>query len=579
MKINLIVALYLALVHPVVLANNSINVTAILEEADSYKKSDIKHSQFLLDKLDVSTLTQAQGQSYIYLNAHNLAMTGHFDLAIEKLEYLISTPLSDTMKQRSLSILIMLYAGTRSWHKGMHAVSLLESSFVETLPDEAVEAGHLSLLTFYNELEQYELASRIAQKVIQTSRSPESLCKATSGWLTSQLYLHPEQLTLLDFDKGWALCETSNRPILIHFIAASQAEYWLKTNQYTQALTLLNDRLAAVEQSNYPPLTAGYYDLLMQVYAKLGQVEQATKYAKLNIVNEDQHQYKATILKANRILATFAEQQEDYQSAMFYFKNVLEEENSRFDQEVTKLLAIQNAKLDDLEKSNHINLLGKENSLLKTQAALVDKQSQNERLALALVSMLLLMLIIWSYRSRRFQLQFRRMAQTDELTGIANRHHFSEQAHNNLNFCRKSKQPLSFIIFDLDNFKNINDRFGHQIGDWALKAAVTAAHLQCRKNDIIGRIGGEEFAILLPGCDVDRAVTLAESCRAAIAAISSKETGNTFEVTASFGVTDTHNFGYNFDKLFVAADDALYQSKKSGRNKVYCNTKQQLIKK
>ena len=161
------------------------------------------------------------------------------------------------------------------------------------------------------------------------------------------------------------------------------------------------------------------------------------------------------------------------------------------------------------------------------------------------------------------------MAETDALTGINNRNHFTTSAEQQLRYTKNRKTPISFILFDLDLFKKINDTYGHQTGDWALKSAVKAASTVCRSNDIIGRMGGEEFALLLPNCSADKAVKIAEMCRKAIENIDTKETGFDFSITASFGVSDSNICQHDFDKLYGCADAALYQSKSHGRNQVY----------
>jgi diguanylate cyclase (GGDEF)-like protein len=214
---------------------------------------------------------------------------------------------------------------------------------------------------------------------------------------------------------------------------------------------------------------------------------------------------------------------------------------------------------------------------LKTETELAVKQTQNERLALALATSLLIILFVWLYRSRKIQRKLRKLAETDELTGISNRHHFNNRARQQIKHARMQKQPISFVLFDLDHFKKVNDTFGHQTGDWALKKSVLEAKLLCRNVDLIGRMGGEEFAILLPGCEIDEALKIAEICRNAIENIDTFESDHEFKITASFGVTDSSTSGYTLERLFAGADAALYYSKEHGRNQVYRFNSQQMV--
>jgi diguanylate cyclase (GGDEF)-like protein len=170
------------------------------------------------------------------------------------------------------------------------------------------------------------------------------------------------------------------------------------------------------------------------------------------------------------------------------------------DQKSDKLHSIQKVKLSLIEKNTLIALLEKENSLLKTQVLLDDESAHNRRLVLALLMMALVIFILWAYKNRKTYLEMRYFAQTDELTGIANRHYFAQLAISAIKLSEKTDQPVSFIIFDLDYFKKINDVHGHLIGDEALKMAVNAAKFTCRKNDTIGLLGGEKFGILLAVC-------------------------------------------------------------------------------
>ncbi|PZQ27031.1 MAG: GGDEF domain-containing protein, partial [Stenotrophomonas acidaminiphila] len=120
----------------------------------------------------------------------------------------------------------------------------------------------------------------------------------------------------------------------------------------------------------------------------------------------------------------------------------------------------------------------------------------------------------------------------------------------------------------LDHFKNINDRFGHGTGDWALKEVAEASKGFCRRIDVLGRLGGEEFAILMYGCDLRAASRVAEDCRVRLAQIETRETGHVFAITGSFGVTSTQQSGYSLAKLLSQADKQLYRAKHAGRNRV-----------
>ena len=160
----------------------------------------------------------------------------------------------------------------------------------------------------------------------------------------------------------------------------------------------------------------------------------------------------------------------------------------------------------------------------------------------------------------------RRQAQTDELTDLANRRRFMSALEQEIARTNRFGTPLSLVLFDLDRFKRINDHCGHQVGDLVLRKTADAVRTHIRGTDLAARIGGEEFAILLPGSDAAGAVTFAENLRSAIRREVAVEDVR-WSTTASFGVAEFHE-GMSSETLVGAADRALYQAKAEGRDRV-----------
>jgi diguanylate cyclase (GGDEF)-like protein len=136
----------------------------------------------------------------------------------------------------------------------------------------------------------------------------------------------------------------------------------------------------------------------------------------------------------------------------------------------------------------------------------------------------------------------------------------------------RAGESAALVMFDLDHFKAINDTYGHGAGDWVLKQVGKTCSAHCRKVDYLGRIGGEEFAVLLRGLDLATAARLAEDCRSQLAQIDTRECGYSFVVTASFGVSSTAQSGYDLSRLLSHADQMLYRAKNEGRNRVCAYT-------
>lgn len=157
------------------------------------------------------------------------------------------------------------------------------------------------------------------------------------------------------------------------------------------------------------------------------------------------------------------------------------------------------------------------------------------------------------------------IAMTDQLTTCHNRHSLSEYAPKYIKDAVRYNYPLSTLILDLDHFKKINDEFGHTTGDIVLAEIGKLLMATCRQGDIVSRIGGEEFLILLPHCNIIDAMHKAENIRSMIELAEPTD----LKVTASIGIASLiKQHDEDFDKLYKAADNAVYFSKENGRNQV-----------
>lgn len=163
------------------------------------------------------------------------------------------------------------------------------------------------------------------------------------------------------------------------------------------------------------------------------------------------------------------------------------------------------------------------------------------------------------------------MARTDYLTGLLNRRAFMERLEGERNRSIRDGKNLSMIMADIDCFKLVNDSYGHQTGDVVLQEFANCLQLACRHYDFVGRYGGEEFVIGLPGTGIEESRHIAERIRKIIEAhqIKLKDQNSFIQITSSFGVASiTPNSQASYDDLIKSADRSLYQAKKNGRNRV-----------
>jgi diguanylate cyclase (GGDEF)-like protein len=166
------------------------------------------------------------------------------------------------------------------------------------------------------------------------------------------------------------------------------------------------------------------------------------------------------------------------------------------------------------------------------------------------------------YARKMYQVALR-----DGLTGAYNRRYLDERLNSEIAFARRHNTPLSLLLLDIDHFKNINDAYGHQAGDAVLRRFYELVAAEVRVEDVVGRYGGEEFAVLCRETPEKSAAILAERLRSSVATATFEHDGSYIDVTVSIGVAGTRENGLDQkDTLLRAADHALYRAKNAGRN-------------
>ena len=194
---------------------------------------------------------------------------------------------------------------------------------------------------------------------------------------------------------------------------------------------------------------------------------------------------------------------------------------------------------------------------------------QTNALLIFLVIVVIVTAVIVIWRVIFLQNELTRLATTDYLTGIPNRRHFIELAERELKRSLRYGNHFVLAVVDLDLFKRINDTYGHHAGDVVLKEFGVICRMDLRDTDILGRIGGEEFAIMLPNISLSEAKDVIERIREDVENANVQISKNSaIRFTASFGLSESNANTLDLDTIIKFADEALYQAKQTGRNKV-----------
>jgi diguanylate cyclase (GGDEF)-like protein len=176
--------------------------------------------------------------------------------------------------------------------------------------------------------------------------------------------------------------------------------------------------------------------------------------------------------------------------------------------------------------------------------------------------------ILLAMAKERTEHRHKTAALIDPLTGISNRRAFLADGEAQLKKQTTDPRPIAVMLLDLDNFKSINDRFGHAIGDRVLQVFAQVAHGCMRRMDLFGRLGGEEFAALLIDASREKALTVAEDIRASFARATQEVEGRPVTATVSIGIVVSYDAVLDLSALLAQADHALYRAKDNGRNRI-----------
>lgn len=547
-----------------------------LVEADGLRSIDAGRFAALLDELEARSKEAApiQLQRLRYLRAYQTVVyRNQADQGAAEAEALFKEVADVDLRFRAGSLIANSYAITRNFKEGLRYLHQILPMRHRVQDKDIRHDGIDSAAALYNELGQYELGLMYAEETLFDKPNPRARCAAGFFRLQAQFHLgalpEGDESTQL----GIKQCLDIGDKLGANFIRVVLARKHMGRGEHDAAIHLLENHLAEVEAVGYHRLLAEFHAVLAELKLAKGQAAAAQQHAQAIIDLQEVLPNSLSLVVANKVLYEVAERSGDPSSALVLYRRYAESERAHLSDVKARELAYEIVRHETLQKDQQIQLLDQQNQVLQLRQRVQQQYLQNMGLLAVLLGSLAAAAGYWAYGVKRMHLSLRRFAETDGLTGISNRHHFTQQSEHSLAGCASAGGPAALILFDLDHFKAINDTYGHETGDWVLKQVADTCRAFCRRIDHLGRIGGEEFAILLHGCDLQAATRLAGDCRVRLSRIDTRASGYAFAVTASFGVSATSLSGYRLSALMSHADLALYRAKREGRNRVTAYTR------
>lgn len=539
-------------------------------QAESLRLTDNAAFVRLLKTLDAerTEMTPNERWHLQYLEGWQKVIQGDYATAAVQLRQIITQASDANMRFRARATLINTLNTTRQFESAYRELDELMRELPGITDPVARSQGLSEASMLLNYAGQSNLAEQLARQMFQVIPPGQSTCLAEVRLLDALVVASRIQADDPAFSQGIDACLKDHQVLLSDVIRIQHADVLVREGRVADALHQLLMFHSEVVALGYTELVSDWDSTLASTLYRMGRYAEAARYASEGLPKHPVQNPSGAVAKAYRVLYRVAKQQGDTATALAWHEQYMDAEKRQLDAASASALAYQRVRQEVAAKERALKESTAQNRILQLQQALDRKAVETGRLYIALLILALASGGFWLFRLSRSHQRYMRLARHDGLTGIFNRQHFVEQAERMLATAQREGSHLCLLLMDLDHFKLINDAHGHGFGDLVLKRAVAVCHDHLRKSDIFGRLGGEEFGILLPDCTLANVGARAEAIRITIAETSDDEDTRGVVISASLGVASTEHAGYDLQQLMADADNALYRAKRGGRNRV-----------
>ena len=437
------------------------------------------------------------------------------------------------------------------------------------------QEGYKVASTIYFLIGENELSLNFSNLMLKNNPSKNDYCKAVTNIGRIKLRqieeISSDQIKYTN--KAISACEVIGDFVFSNLLKLDWLKFKLNSplsdsSVFQSVLGELTASEKEIERTKYKNLINIKNSLLAKTYWKLSNFDKAITYAMRTLKGSESIGSTLQKIEVLQILIDYYQKIKNDKLAFKFLAEKNHAEKKNFDQVQAKTMAYQTAKHNSLAKTHEIAFLNQKNKLLSLEKNLTDKTAINQKLLILFLIAVTVFILMWGFRNKKNQKLYKILSERDDLTLIYNRKGLKDHMEQLLSLSGENGQPVAYAIFDLDNFKNINDEFGHITGDWVIKTVIRQCQLLANENITLGRIGGEEFAIAMKNSTCEELLKFTELCRKKIHNINTEKTGYDFKISASFGVTSTTTSGYKYTLLMTHADKAMYIAKVAGRNMV-----------
>lgn len=553
-------------------AGELLSVDKLLEKTTEFLNTDPEKADTLFKKLEELRPTFSKTQEGLYYTKLSifLGFHGKHKERVDLIRSVLNT--IDDIEIRAL-LLYQLSTSLTTLGQYEEALSVMNEEIImlPKLKTLGAKASALQVaINFLNSLGAYDESFQYVDRMLLLEGDKEkslAKCYGYANLIEINFFKKNSVYVQENLKRTVEACNGINRNIVSQIVKSLAAIDTINSGKLDEGiangLPLLKDLISLVQDSDY---VIRMEDALARAYLKKKEYALAEQYGQRAYQRAKRENIVHLLETISETMAIIKQAQNQLASSIEYYKINSDLKKKVLNDQLHRNLAYQRVKFDIQDKANQLVLLEQKNKVLLIEKQLELRKNENLVLLITLGTVLLAVISGWLITTWRQKNIFKKTSQTDGLTEVSNRTHFI--ASSNKIFIN-NKQCVSLILFDMDHFKRINDTFGHGAGDWVLKNICATVKAQLRKTDLVGRLGGEEFAICLPASTEEEVLALAERCRAAINEIDTMPSGYKFTISASFGIATRGKAGnQTFDETLAAADKALYLSKDKGRNRV-----------
>jgi len=552
-------------------------VTAWLAQADDAWPNDTSRFRHILAQLHQheGQLSGTQRWHLRLLDTRLPIDEGDYVKAEPTLYDIIDHSGDQSLSVRAMAALIQDKFFSRDYVSAYALANTLMAELPHVVDPQARLEGMSRVIQMLNKeaVGQYDLASDYARQMKALFPSGKGQCYANALETQSLLYAGKLTATSPAFQAAIDTCTAAGESRQAEALRLDLASEMIDESHADQAIALLHSIASGIQRTGYTPHLASLPVTLAQAYLSLGDAARAQKFAKTSIAITGPDSPLWTLQAAYEVLYQAEKKQGHDAAALAYYEKYVAQKTAAMDNAKAIALAYQTVRQQVLSEKMKADALSKENNILQLRQALTSQAQKASRLFNALLLAVIAffaLAMLWLWRSWR---RFRWMARHDGLTRVYNREHFFVEARRTLRQLHKANIDACLIVLDLDHFKQINDKHGHAAGDQVLRSTAMIVGRELRSNDLLGRLGGEEFGILIPGCSYDQGLEVANRIRNALASASVMlDSQITVKVSASLGLAFAADSSYTLRLLLVDADAALYRAKENGRNRVVLGT-------